>query len=42
VKDGPVDIHGWKPTDFKGHFRVRSWLIRFRRIFQFGGGAIDQ
>ena len=21
VNDGPVDIHGWKPTDFEGHFK---------------------
>lgn len=21
VDDGPVDIHGWKPTDFEGHFK---------------------
>jgi penicillin-binding protein 1A len=27
VDDGPVDIHGWKPTDFEGHFKGRIPLI---------------
>ncbi|HUE64897.1 MAG TPA: PBP1A family penicillin-binding protein [Rhizomicrobium sp.] len=27
VNDGPVDIHGWKPTDFEGHFKGRIPLI---------------
>jgi penicillin-binding protein 1A len=27
VNDGPVDIHGWKPTDFEGHFKGRMPLI---------------
>jgi penicillin-binding protein 1A len=27
VDDGPVDIHGWKPTDFEGHFKGPIPLI---------------
>ena len=27
VNDGPVDIHGWRPTDFEGHFRGKVPLI---------------
>lgn len=27
VNDGPVDIHGWKPTDFEGHFKGRIPLV---------------
>ncbi|HVW74141.1 MAG TPA: PBP1A family penicillin-binding protein [Rhizomicrobium sp.] len=27
VNDGPVDIHGWKPTDFEGHFKGPIPLI---------------
>jgi penicillin-binding protein 1A len=27
VNDGPVDIHGWKPTDFEGHFKGQIPLI---------------
>jgi penicillin-binding protein 1A len=27
VNDGPVDIHGWKPTDFEGHFKGEIPLI---------------
>ncbi|HEX4028321.1 MAG TPA: PBP1A family penicillin-binding protein [Rhizomicrobium sp.] len=27
VNDGPVDIHGWRPTDFEGHFKGRIPLI---------------
>ncbi len=27
VNDGPVDIHGWKPTDYEGHFKGRMPLI---------------
>ncbi|HWX89554.1 MAG TPA: PBP1A family penicillin-binding protein [Rhizomicrobium sp.] len=27
VNDGPVDIHGWKPTDYEGHFKGRIPLI---------------
>jgi penicillin-binding protein 1A len=27
VNDGPVDIHGWKPTDFEGHFKGQMPLI---------------
>jgi len=27
VNDGPVDIHGWKPQDFEGHFKGRIPLI---------------
>jgi penicillin-binding protein 1A len=27
VNDGPVDIHGWKPTDFEGHFKGEMPLI---------------
>jgi penicillin-binding protein 1A len=28
VNDGPVDIHGWKPTDFEGHFKGEMPLIQ--------------
>jgi penicillin-binding protein 1A len=28
VNDGPVDIHGWKPTDFEGHFKGQIPLIQ--------------
>jgi penicillin-binding protein 1A len=28
VNDGPVDIHGWKPTDFEGHFKGEIPLIQ--------------
>ncbi|HET7084182.1 MAG TPA: PBP1A family penicillin-binding protein [Rhizomicrobium sp.] len=28
VHDGPVDIHGWKPEDFEGHFRGDIPLIQ--------------
>jgi penicillin-binding protein 1A len=28
VNDGPVDIHGWKPTDFEGHFKGQMPLIQ--------------
>ncbi len=28
VNDGPVDIHGWKPQDFEGHFKGRIPLIQ--------------
>ncbi len=28
VNDGPVDIHGWKPTDFEGHFKGPIPLIQ--------------
>jgi len=27
VNDGPVDIHGWKPTDFGGHFKGAIPLV---------------
>ena len=27
VNDGPVDIRGWKPTDFEGHFKGEIPLI---------------
>ena len=27
VNDGPVNIHGWKPTDFEGHFKGEIPLI---------------
>jgi penicillin-binding protein 1A len=27
VNDGPVDIHGWKPADYEGHFKGRVRLI---------------
>ena len=27
VNDGPVDIHGWKPQDFEGHFKGEMPLI---------------
>jgi penicillin-binding protein 1A len=27
VNDGPVDIHGWKPTDFEGHFKGEISLV---------------
>jgi penicillin-binding protein 1A len=27
VNDGPVDIHGWKPTDYEGHFKGQIPLI---------------
>ncbi|HEX4177744.1 MAG TPA: PBP1A family penicillin-binding protein [Rhizomicrobium sp.] len=27
ANDGPVDIHGWKPTDFEGHFKGPIPLI---------------
>ena len=28
VNDGPVDIHGWKPDDFEGHFKGAIPLIQ--------------
>jgi len=28
VNDGPVDIHGWKPTDFEGRFKGEMPLIQ--------------
>jgi len=28
VNDGPVDIHGWRPTDFEGHFKGPIPLIQ--------------
>src|SRR5258706_8374303 len=28
VNDGPVDIHGWKPDDFEGHFKGKIPLIQ--------------
>ncbi len=28
VNDGPVDIHGWKPEDFEGHFKGAIPLIQ--------------
>ena len=28
VNDGPVDIHGWKPNDFEGHFKGQMPLIQ--------------
>jgi len=28
VNDGPVDIHGWKPTDFEGRFKGEIPLIQ--------------
>jgi len=28
VNDGPVDIHGWKPKDFEGHFKGQIPLIQ--------------
>ncbi len=28
VNDGPVDIHGWKPEDFDGHFKGEMPLIQ--------------
>ncbi|HEX4637067.1 MAG TPA: PBP1A family penicillin-binding protein [Rhizomicrobium sp.] len=28
VNDGPVDIHGWKPEDFEGHFKGEIPLIQ--------------
>ena len=28
VNDGAVDIHGWKPTDFEGHFQGQMPLIQ--------------
>ena len=28
MNDGPVDIHGWKPTDFEGHFKGQMPLIQ--------------
>jgi penicillin-binding protein 1A len=28
VNDGAVDIHGWKPTDFEGHFKGQMPLIQ--------------
>ena len=28
VNDGPVDIHGWKPQDFEGHFQGAIPLIQ--------------
>ncbi len=28
VNDGPVDIHGWKPQDFEGHFKGEIPLIQ--------------
>jgi penicillin-binding protein 1A len=28
VNDGPVDIRGWKPTDFEGHFKGQMPLIQ--------------
>ena len=27
VNDGPVDIHGWKPDDFEGHFKAGEVLL---------------
>ena len=27
VNDGPVDIHGWRPQDFEGHFKGEMPLI---------------
>ena len=28
ANDGPVDIHGWRPTDFEGHFKGEVTLIK--------------
>jgi penicillin-binding protein 1A len=28
VNDGPVDIHGWRPEDFEGHFKGQVPLIQ--------------
>ena len=28
VNDGPVDIHGWKPQDYEGHFKGHIPLIQ--------------
>src|SRR6201995_5645368 len=28
MNDGPVDIHGWKPSDYEGHFEGPIPLIR--------------
>jgi penicillin-binding protein 1A len=28
VNDGPVNIHGWQPTDFEGHFKGQMPLIQ--------------
>jgi penicillin-binding protein 1A len=28
VNDGPVDIHGWKPEDYEGHFKGEMKLIQ--------------
>ncbi|MFO1246880.1 MAG: PBP1A family penicillin-binding protein [Alphaproteobacteria bacterium] len=28
VNDGPVDIHGWKPTDYEGRFKGQMPLIQ--------------
>ena len=43
VNDGPVNIHGWKPEDFEGHFKGDIPLIEaFAEFLQFGGGATDR
>ena len=28
VNDGPVDIHGWRPEDYEGHFKGQIPLVR--------------
>jgi penicillin-binding protein 1A len=28
VNDGPVDIHGWKPEDYEGHFKGQIPLVQ--------------
>ena len=43
MHDGPVNIHGWKPSDFEGEYQRRHHADRgLRGILQRGGGAIDR
>ena len=42
VNDGPVDIHGWKPTDFEGHFKGLIPLKEaFAEFFKFRRCPVD-
>ena len=43
MNDGPVDIHGWKPSDFEGEYQGDITLTKaFAESSNVGRGATDR
>ena len=42
MHDGPVNIHGWKPSDFEGEYKGRITLTRLSRNRPTCGGGHDE